>query len=88
MPSWPVFSSTTTLMGVERTETPLLSAGLVRMILEPAMLASTLFVPKTSSRLLNRTLLTSRHKYEAPTEVVYIKSFDNHFLDSTAVQHT
>ena len=66
MPSCPVFSSTTTLMGVERTEIPLLSAGLVRMILEPAMPASTpaalLFVPKASSRLLNRTLLKYRHK--------------------------
>ena len=78
MPSCPVFSSTTTLMGVERTEIPLLSAGLVKMILEPAMLASTpaalLFVPKASSRLLNRPLLKYGHKYEALTGVVHIKS--------------
>ena len=59
------------------------------MILEPAMLASTpealLFVPKASSRLLNRTLLKHGHKYEALslTGAVCIKSLLNHLLDST-----
>ena len=40
MPSWQPLSSSTTFMGVERAEKPLLSAGLLKMILEPAMLES------------------------------------------------
>ena len=48
MPSWQPLSSSTTFMGVERAEKPLLSAGLLKIILEPAMLES---MPSTLLRV-------------------------------------